>query len=69
MITSEKIARINALAKKSRETDLTEDERSEQAELRRQYIEHIRTQVKSQLDCIKIVDHGDNCECGCKGHH
>ncbi|WP_371381492.1 DUF896 domain-containing protein [Sporomusa aerivorans] len=69
MITPEMIARINDLAKKSRETGLTDDERSEQAELRRQYIEHIRTQVKSQLDCIKIVDHDENCGCGCKGHH
>lgn len=69
MITPEMIARINVLAKKSRETGLTDNERSEQTELRRQYIEHIRTQVKAQLDSIKFVDHDENCGCGCKNHH
>lgn len=69
MITAECIARINELAKKSRETGLTEDERSEQADLRRRYIDHIKSQVKVQLDSIKIVDHDDNCNCGCHSKH
>jgi len=69
MITSEIIARINALAKKSRETDLTDEERAEQAELRRHYIEHIKSQVKTQLDCIEIVEHEENCKCGCHHQH
>ncbi len=69
MITPELIARINALAKKSRETSLTDDERAEQTELRRRYIENIRTQVKAQLDCIEIVDHDKNCDCGCHNQH
>lgn len=68
MITPELIARINALAKKSRESVLTDEERTEQAELRRFYIENIRTQVKAQLDCIEIVDHDENCTCGCHKH-
>lgn len=69
MITAECIARINELAKKSRETGLTEDERSEQADLRRRYVDHIKSQVKVQLDSIKIVDHDDNCNCGCHSKH
>ncbi|MBP2635702.1 MAG: hypothetical protein H6Q72_1609 [Firmicutes bacterium] len=69
MITPEVIARINTLAKKSREASLTEDERTEQAELRRQYIEHIKGQVKTQLDCVKIVDHDEHCDCGCHHQH
>lgn len=69
MITPELIARINALAKKSRETGLTDAERSEQAELRRRYLDNIRMQVKSQLDCIEIVDHDENCDCGCHNKH
>ncbi len=69
MITAECIARINELAKKSRETGLTENERSEQADLRRRYIDHIKGQVKVQLDSIKIVDHDDNCNCGCHSKH
>lgn len=72
MITPELIARINALAKKSRETSLTDDERAEQSELRRRYLDHIRVQVKAQLDCIEIVDqadHDENCSCGCHSHN
>ncbi|CQR74198.1 hypothetical protein SOV_23250 [Sporomusa ovata DSM 2662] len=69
MITPELIARINALAKKSREAGLTDNERSEQAELRRRYLDNIRTQVKAQLDCIEIVDHEENCKCGCHNQH
>lgn len=69
MITPEVIARINALAKKSRETSLTAEERTEQTELRRLYIENIRTQVKAQLECIEIVDHEEHCNCGCHKQH
>lgn len=68
MITPELIARINALAKKSREAGLTDEECSEQAELRRLYIDHIKAQVKAQLECIEIVDHDENCDCGCHSH-
>lgn len=69
MITAELIARINELAKKSRETGLTDSERSEQAELRRRYIDHIKGQVKAHLDSIEIVDHADDCNCGCHDKH
>ena len=69
MITAESIARINELAKKSRETGLTDNERAEQTELRRRYIDHIKGQVKVQLDSIKIVDHDDQCGCGCHSKH
>lgn len=69
MITAATLARINELAKKSRETGLTESERAEQADLRRQYIDHIKSQVKVQLDSIKFVDHDEQCECGCHSKH
>ena len=71
MITPEMLARINALAKKSREDGLTDAEREEQTELRRHYIEHIRTQVKSQLDSIKFVEDEEKtkCNCNCPDHH
>ncbi len=69
MITAADIARINELAKKSRDTGLTDSERSEQADLRRRYIDHIKVQVKAQLDCVKVVDHDDHCQCGCHGQH
>lgn len=69
MITPAVIARINELAKKSRENGLTDSERTEQADLRRRYIDHIKDQVKAQLDCVKVVDHDDHCQCGCHSRH
>ncbi|QDR81104.1 DUF896 domain-containing protein [Sporomusa termitida] len=65
MITPAVIARINELAKKSRAPGLTDSERAEQAELRRRYIDHIKVQVKTQLDSVKVADHDDHCQCGC----
>ena len=50
------IKRINELAKKSREEGLTDMEKEEQAILRRQYIDMIKGQVKSQLDNVEFTD-------------
>ncbi len=47
------IARINELAAKQRANKLTDDEKNEQADLRAQYINLIKMQVKNQLDNIK----------------
>ena len=46
----EKIARINELARKSREEGLTEEERSEQQTLRQEYITEYREALRAQLD-------------------
>ena len=46
----EKIQRINALAKKSREEGLTEKERAEQKTLREEYLLEIRVQFQSTLE-------------------
>ena len=51
-----KIERINGLAKKSRESELTEAEKSEQAELRAEYIAAVKANFRAQLDNVKIVD-------------
>lgn len=48
--------RINALARKSKSIGLTEAEKEEQAKLRRQFIQEIRMDLKSQLDNIDIVE-------------
>ncbi len=56
MITKEKIDRINALAKKSKEEGLTESEKAEQQKLRREYIDAIKGNVKAQADRIKFVE-------------
>ena len=44
-----KIDRINELYKKSQETGLTDEEKQEQNELRREYIEAMKTSLKNQL--------------------
>ena len=46
----EKIARINFLANKSKTEPLTDEEKAEQAELRRQYIAEIRASFGAMLD-------------------
>lgn len=43
------IDRINFLAKKSREEGLTEEEKVEQAKLRREYIESIKNNIRASL--------------------
>lgn len=56
MDIKEMIARINELAKKKRESKLTIEEEIEQKELYEMYLGNIRSQLKSQLDNIEVVD-------------
>ena len=46
----QKLDRINELAKKSKETILTEEELAEQAALRQEYIQEIRMSFGAMLD-------------------
>ena len=55
-MTNEKIARINELARKSRAQGLTEQERAEQAALRREYIDAMKRSLKVQLDRTVLVE-------------
>ncbi len=50
------IERINFLAKKQREKGLTEEEKAEQAKLRRAYIDSVVGNLKSQLDNTYVVE-------------
>ena len=52
--------RINFLAKKSKTEGLTEEEKNEQALLRKQYIENIRKNMRSMLDNVYITDENGN---------
>ena len=58
MNMEERIARINELYHKSQAEGLSEEEKEEQARLRKEYVESIRANMKSQLDSI-VVQHPD----------
>lgn len=58
MTMEERIARINELYHKSKETGLSAEEKAEQARLRREYLDSIRRNLKSQLDNI-VIDRPD----------
>ena len=51
-----KIDRINTLYHKSQATGLTEEEKQEQAALRKEYIEAIRTNMRANLNNISIQE-------------
>ena len=54
----EKIARINALAKKKREEGLTPEEAAEQQALREEYLAEFRASFKGTLDST-VVEYPD----------
>ena len=77
MTLKQKIARINELYKKQKTVGLSDDEKKEQASLRRDYIDSVKGNLKKQLDNIKIVEatddssnhhHSHHKGCNCKKH-
>ena len=56
MINNEKIDRINTLAHKAKSVGLTEEEKKEQAELRKEYLAAVRQNLKAQLNNIDIKE-------------
>ena len=50
MITQEKIDRINYLARKAREQELTEEEKLEQKNLRAEYVAAFKKSLEDTLD-------------------
>lgn len=56
MLGKEKIDRINHLARKAKEHGLTDEEKTEQESLRKEYIEKFREHFKGHLDRIKFVE-------------
>ena len=55
-----RIARINELAAKSRTEGLTEEEKSEQAQLRAEYIAAYKQSLIGHLENVRIVDEKGN---------
>ena len=56
MITDEKLARINELARKAKADGLTSAETKERDVLRREYIEAVRANLRGQLNNINIQE-------------
>ena len=56
MISKEKLARINQLAKKAKETGLTEIEAKEQSKLRGEYLQGFRSSMLNTLKSVKVID-------------
>lgn len=54
------VQRINELAKKSREEGLSEAEKNEQAELRKEYIQKFRQGMENTLSNVYIMDEKGN---------
>ncbi len=48
------IKRINFLANKSKQEELSDIEKEEQANLRKEYISRFKNNLRQQLDSIKI---------------
>lgn len=56
----EKIARINFLAKKSKSEGLTDEEKTEQTELRNEYRQYMRNGYMAEFSNTYIVDENGN---------
>ena len=56
MLDKTKMDRINVLARASKERELSESEKTEQAELRSEYLKAFRKSFKEQLERIEVVD-------------
>lgn len=60
-ITNEQIERINALAAKNKTAEgLTPEEETERAELRKIYLDSVRSSLRAQVESVKLVDEEGN---------
>ena len=58
MTLEEKIKRINELYHKSKAEGLTEEEKEEQATLRKEYVANVRANLRGNLNSI-VIQHED----------
>mgnify|MGYP003504722530 CR=1 FL=1 len=59
-MTEDKIKRINELARKQKAEGLTDEEKAEQAILRKEYIEAYKKSLIAQLENTYVVDEKGN---------
>lgn len=60
MLSSDKIARINELARKAKASKLSEEEAKEQTKLRAEYLQSFRSSMLNTLKGVTIVDPAGN---------
>ncbi|MGK0551763.1 DUF896 family protein [Enterococcus faecalis] len=56
MLSEEKMNRINELARKAKESDLSTKEKEEQQQLRKEYLAAFRSGMRHHIEGMKIVD-------------
>lgn len=56
MLPQEQLDRINELVRKQRSEGLTEEEKTEQKDLREKYVNAFRENMRSQVEGLKVVD-------------
>ncbi|MGC6769681.1 DUF896 family protein [Enterococcus sp. LJL51] len=56
MLSKEKLARINELARKKKERELTSAEIKEQKQLREEYLQTFRKGMRHHIEGMKVVD-------------
>ncbi|MBO0440942.1 DUF896 family protein [Candidatus Enterococcus ikei] len=56
MLSSEKMKRINELAKKAKDSGLSEKEKEEQKVLRQEYLAAFRGGMRHHIEGMKVVD-------------
>lgn len=61
-MTDEKINRINELYRKSQAEGLTEEEKKEQAILRKEFVASVKSNLRSQLNNIDMVNEDGSVE-------
>jgi uncharacterized protein YnzC (UPF0291/DUF896 family) len=61
-MTDDKIQRINELYRKSKAEGLTDQEKKEQALLRKEFVASVKANLRSQLNNIDLVDEDGSVE-------
>ena len=56
MLTTEKMNRLNELAKKKKAGALTEEEVKEQQALREEYLTTLRESMKNTIENVRVID-------------
>lgn len=56
MLPKEKMLRINELAKKAKESGLTNEEAKEQTKLRAEYLKQFRSSMRQTIENVRVYD-------------